>query len=281
MPFTTIISCGTLNKHLKDPNWAIIDCRFSLNDVEYGRREYYKGHIPGSAYAHLDEDLSSRVIPGQTGRHPLPEISKFARRLSNWGIGDNIQVIAYDDLGGGIAARLWWLLRWLGHDSVALLDGGWQAWEQGGYPTEIEVQTLNSRKFTPRPRPELLVDADQVLEINHASEYVVVDSRAAERYRGEVEPIDPVAGHIPGAVNAPFVQNLDADNHFLDSAELKARFERILGDRPAEKAVFYCGSGVTAAHNLVALMHAGLGEGLLYGGSWSEWITDSKRPVEK
>jgi len=281
MAFTTIISGDELAQHLKDPNWAIIDCRFNLDNIYYGRQEFFKAHIPGAAYAHLDEDLSNRVIPGKTSRHPLPEISKFTRRLSNWGIDESVQVVVYDDRGGGIAARLWWMLRWLGHEAVALLDGGWQAWMQAGYPTENETQTLRARKFIPRPRPWLLADTDKVLEISQSPDFVLVDSRAAERYRGEIEPLDPVAGHIPGAVNAHFAQNLNEDGRFLARDELKQRFQAILGDKQAQNTVFYCGSGVTAAHNLVALMHAGLGEGVLYAGSWSEWITDPKRPVEK
>ncbi len=276
---TTLITPDDLHAHLDDPAWAVVDCRFSLADTERGRRAYGEAHIPGAVYAHLDDDLSGPILPGVTGRHPLPETGAFAQTLSNWGIDAGVQVAAYDDFGGGIAARLWWMLRWMGHDAVAVLDGGFPAWQRLGLPTRPGVETRSPRRFVPQPRPARLVDVETVDARRSDPAYRLVDARAAERYRGEHEPIDPIAGHIPGAVSAPFAGNLDDDGCFLPPDTLRARFETLLGDVPPEHAICYCGSGVTAAHNLLALVHAGLGEALLYPGSWSHWITDPTRPV--
>lgn len=281
MAYKTLIDAATLAEHLGDPDWVVADCRFSLEDTELGRRNYQKAHIPGSVYAHLDEDLSSPVIPGVTGRHPLPKIEGITETFSSWGIDEQVQVAAYDDGPGNIAARLWWLLRWLGHEGVAVLDGGWSAWERQRLPTQTSQETRPARSFHPRPRPELVVETREVLEKLNDKEHRLLDARAPERYRGEVEPLDPVAGHIPGALNLPHAGNVDERGHFLSSKQLRARFLPALGDLPAGKAIAYCGSGVTAAHNLLAMLHAGLGEGVLYAGSWSEWITDPDRPIEK
>ena len=279
MSYTTLISTQDLVAHLDGPNWVVVDCRFALTDTALGRREYQQSHIAGAIYAHLDEDLSGPIIPGKTSRHPLPEIEKFAQTLSNWGIDNNTQVVAYDAMGGAFAARLWWMLRWLGHESAAVLDGGWPRWEKEGHPVRSGVESRELRAFTPHPRPELLVEADDVLKLRTDPNHHLFDSRSADRYRGENETLDPVAGHIPGAVCLPYAGNLGADGAFLSPEVLKARFEEQLGDIPCERAVFYCGSGVTAAHNVLAMVHAGLGEAKLYAGSWSEWITDPERPM--
>lgn len=279
MSYTTLISTEELSAHLEDPDWAIIDCRFSLADTALGRREYEQRHIAGAVYAHLDEDLSGPIIPGQTGRHPLPEIDAFAQTLSKWGIDEQAQVVAYDSLGGAIAARLWWMLRWLGHEAVAVLDGGWPRWKKEGRPAAGGVETRKPRRFTPHPRPELLVNAGQVQELRANPAYRLFDARSADRYRGENETLDPVAGHIPGALSLPFGDNLAQDGAFLPVEELRARFEAQMSRVPAQYVVFYCGSGVTAAHNVLAMAHAGLGEAKLYAGSWSEWITNPERPV--
>ncbi|RMG49113.1 MAG: sulfurtransferase [Acidobacteria bacterium] len=268
-----------MQRHLADVDWAVVDCRFSLDDPERGRRDYQRAHIPGAVYAHLNEDLSGPVIPGRTGRHPLPEIDRFAGTLGRWGIDERVQVVAYDDSGGAVAARLWWMLRWLGHDAVAVLDGGWPAWQEEERPAQSGVETRAPRTFVPRPRPELIITSEDIEAALGRATYRLIDARAPERYRGEQEPIDPIAGHIPGAVSAPFAGNLDARGRFRSPEELRARFQAILGDLPPERAVLYCGSGVTAAHNLLAMAHAGLGEGRLYVGSWSEWITDPRRPI--
>ena len=276
---TTVIAPAALHARLNDPAWAVVDCRFSLADTQRGRRAYAEAHIPGAVYAHLDEDLSGPIRPGITGRHPLPGVGAFAQTLSYWGIDAGVQVVAYDDFGGGIAARLWWMLRWMGHDAVAVLDGGFPAWQRLGLPTRPGDETRPPRRFVPHPRPAWIAEVDTVDARRSDPAYRLVDARAAVRYRGEQEPIDPVAGHIPGAVSAPFAENLDADGCFLPPEALRARFEALLAGVPPERAICYCGSGVTAAHNLLALTHAGLGNALLYPGSWSHWITDQERAV--
>lgn len=281
MSYTTLISVEELAETLFEPDWVVVDCRFVLTNIEQGRRDYLASHIAGAVYTHLDEDLSGLIIPGQTGRHPLPEVDALAQTLGKWGINNEMQVVAYDGGGGGIAARLWWLLRWLGHNAVAVLDGGWANWQQRGYPVRSGIETNAPKTFTPLPRPELTLDAEAVEKIRTDPAYRLVDARAADRYRGENETIDPVAGHIPGAISLPYAANVDSDQRFLPIDQLKERFKESLQDIPAERTVFYCGSGVTAAHNVLAMAHAGLGEARLYPGSWSEWITDEKRPVGK
>ena len=278
--FTTLIGCAELQHHLTDADWAVVDCRFSLDDPSRGRIAYTKSHIPGAVYAHLDEDLSGPIIPGRTGRHPVPEVETFARCLSAWGIDARVQVVAYDDSGGAIAARLWWMLRWLGHRNVAVLDGGWPAWERDGRASRGGTEARASRDFAPRIQSQLVADAAEVQRIRVDPSYRLCDSRSAERYRGENETIDPVAGHIPGAVSIPYADNLTPEEHFLPPAELRVRFHSQLGNLPSERIVLYCGSGVTAALNALAMVHAGLGNARLYPGSWSEWITDPQRPVE-
>lgn len=280
MPYTTLISSPELNHHLSDPHWVIVDCRFNLDDTGWGRREYQQAHIPGAVYAHLDEHLSGPIIPGQTGRHPLPEIEVFAKTLSGWGIEANTQVVAYDAAGGDLAAaRLWWMLRWLGHEAVAVLDGGWAEWQRQGLPTRSGVESRPTGSFIPQPRPELLVTAAEVEVVRSDPTFRLFDSRSEAAYHGEGPSYDPIVGHIPGARSAPRTDNLDAVNAFRSKAELQARFHTLLGNVPAERTIFYCGSGVTAAHNVLALHHAGLGEARLYVGSWSDWILDPNRPI--
>jgi len=279
MPYTTLISTEDLAANLTNPNWAIADCRFSLADTEQGHLQYRESHIASAVYAHLDNDLSGPIISGKTSRHPLPEIDVFAQTLSGWGIADNTQVVVYDDLGGAIAARLWWMLRWLGHNAVAVLDGGWPAWQSEDRPVNSGIELRESRKFVPNPRTELLLTANDIKQIRTNSTYRLIDARSADRYRGENETLDPVGGHIPGAVSLPFADNLGGDKKFLPVDQLNTRFRTAIGDTSPEKTVFYCGSGVTAAHNILAMLHAGLGESSLYAGSWSDWITDPNRPV--
>ena len=280
MVYTTLISSAELNQHLGQPDWAVVDCRFSLADPARGRLAYEQAHIPGAIYAHLDEDLSGPIIPGQTGRHPLPAVDFVAQTLSRWGIDANVQVVAYDDSSGSIAARLWWLLRWLGHEAVAVLDGGWPRWQSEGYPVRSGVESRAGRIFTPQPQPHLLASAAEVLAVRNDPAYRLLDARSADRFRGENETLDPVAGHIPGAVSAPFADNLAPDGRFRSPEELQTRFQSLLGDVPPEQTIVYCGSGVTAAHNLLALVHAGRRDARLYAGSWSEWITNPNNPVE-
>jgi thiosulfate/3-mercaptopyruvate sulfurtransferase len=277
--YTTLIAAGELAAHLDDPDWAVVDCRFSLQDTGQGLRAYQAGHIPGAVYAHLDEDLSGPVVPGHTGRHPLPEPEVFAARLGRWGIGNTTQVVAYDDAGGAYAARLWWMLRWLGHEAVAVLDGGWPTWVAAGLPQRAGIETRHPTVFTARLRPELVATASEVMVRRLDPDWRVLDARGADRFRGENETLDPVAGHIPGAVSAPYADNLAPDGRFRDPASLRRRYQNLLGTVPAARTICYCGSGVTAAHDLLAIFHVGLGEGRLYPGSWSEWITDPTRPI--
>lgn len=274
--YNTLISCESLNSLINEPNVVIVDCRFSLADTESGRNDYTQSHIPGALYAHLDEDLSGEIIPGKTGRHPLPKVDDFVQKLSDWGIDESVQVVVYDQSHGGIAARLWWMLQWLGHEKVAVLEGGWKAWQDAAHPTDAEAVTPTSRNFVAKPNPALIVDANYVNKIKADPKHTLVDSRARERYTGEVEPIDPVPGHIPGASSAPFLENLE-EGHFLSKEALAERFKKIGSNNPAESTIFYCGSGVTACHNLLAFKHAGLGNAKLYPGSWSEWITNNER----
>jgi len=279
MPFTTLISPAELSAHLNDPDWAIVDCRFSLVDTGKGRRDYLAGHIPGAMYAHLDEDLSGPIVRGVTGRHPLPAIDDFVTKLSAWGIDGATQVVVYDDASGMYAGRLWWMLRWLGHDAVAVLDGDWRLWQADGRPIGRSAEQRTPRTFLAQPRSQLLATVEEIAQrLNDPAQHLF-DVRAADRYRGENETIDPVAGHIPGAVNAPYALNLDTDGRFLPAGDLRERYEALLGDAAPQEAIFYCGSGVSAVHNLLAMAYAGLPMGRLFVGSWSQWIADEGRPV--
>jgi thiosulfate/3-mercaptopyruvate sulfurtransferase len=278
---TTLITAEQLAPHAGDPDWAVVDCRYRLADVGFGRAAYLHGHIPGAVFADIAEDLSGPVIKSRTGRHPLPDAGALAARLGQWGINGGVQVAAYDDSGGSMAARLWWLLKWLGHDAVAVLDGGLPAWEAGDRPLRSGPETRAARSFVPRPRPERVMTAADVDRARRDPTWRVLDARNADRYRGENETIDPIAGRIPGAASAPYVDNLAPDGRFKPPAELKRRFTQVLAGVPAARAVCYCGSGVTAAHDVLAMAYAGLGEARLYAGSWSEWIVDPERPVAR
>ncbi|MEO0724801.1 MAG: sulfurtransferase [Bacteroidota bacterium] len=274
--FNTIISAAELSTHLNDPNWRIIDCRHELKDVEAGRRAYAAGHISGALFAHLDEDLSGPIIPGTTGRHPLPCVTAMEQQFSKWGIGADTQVVVYDDKRGAIASRLWWMLRYLGHDAVAVLDGGLAKWQGQGGALSTDVIKLAPTNFKAEVKTNWVRDAEAVMQSQQDNVQTIVDSRGANRYRGEVEPIDPVAGHIPGAINMPFAENWQEDGLLKSADALRERF----ADLPAaDQVTFYCGSGVTACHNLLAYAHAGLGSARLYPGSWSDWITDPERGV--
>jgi thiosulfate/3-mercaptopyruvate sulfurtransferase len=281
MAFTTIISTADLADHLDDANWVVVDCRFRLTEPDQGEKAYQQSHIRGAVYAHLDKDLSGQIIKGVTGRHPLPSIEKISAVFSNFGIESKTQVVAYDDLGGALAAvRVWWLLRWLGHDAVAVLNGGWQAWVKGKFDVRGGVETRRPGKFMPHPRNELIVSTEDVEMMRNDTHYRVLDARAADRFRGENETIDPVPGHIPGAVSAPYANNLNPNGTFRSPEKLRAMYAQILGDVATQQVACYCGSGVTSVHDILAMMIAGLGEARLYAGSYSEWITDPKRPVE-
>lgn len=276
--FRTLITPETLNEHLGEPGTRIVDCRFDLARPDAGELAWRQAHIPGAVYAHLDRDLSAPVRP-DSGRHPLPDADQLVARLGEWGVGADTQVVAYDASGGAIAARLWWLLRWLGHEAVAVLDGGWQGWQAHGFPVDDAVIAVQPVGFPRRAPLAVPLQTDDVLPaVNGAHDLRLVDARGAERYRGDVEPIDSVAGHIPGAVNRPFNDNLGGDGFFLPPDILRERFQQISNGH-AERVVHYCGSGVTACHNVLAMEHSGLSGSRLYAGSWSEWIRDPSHPV--
>jgi thiosulfate/3-mercaptopyruvate sulfurtransferase len=277
MTFTTLVSTDRLAQHLHDPSWVVFDCRFALTRPESGRQAYAKAHIPGARYAHLNEDLSGAVTPA-SGRHPLPGPESLARKLGLWGVDSGKQVVVYDDSFGSMAARMWWLMRWLGHDAVALLDGGFPAWLRQGHATTADLPAIHPAAFHAAPDDAMWVDSNEVLEALRQKR-IIIDARAEERFSGFVEPLDKVAGHIPGSLNLPFEDNLDPRGNFLPDRDLRALYEPLLqGTRPGA-VIHMCGSGVTACHNLLALEIAGMPGGKLYAGSWSEWITDPSRPV--
>ena len=273
-------------------DWTVLDCRFDLARPDWGASAYATGHVPNALYAHLDRDLSGPVTPG-SGRHPLPSIERLAETFGRWGIDESVQVVTYDQGNGAFAARLWWLLRWTGHRKVAVLNGGFAAWQQAGLPADTVPGERQPRVFTPRLATNAVVSTAELERLLAAGALesgasVLVDARGADRFAGDNETIDPVAGHIPGARNQPFLRNVDARGRFLSAAELRARWQALAaqpaggpapGGTPAERMIAMCGSGVTACHNLLALEVAGLPGARLYAGSWSEWIRDASRPV--
>ncbi|MFY9976517.1 MAG: sulfurtransferase [Chromatiaceae bacterium] len=273
-----LIDARTLIARSADRDLRLFDCRFSLADPSQGRRAYLSGHLPGALYAHLDEHLSSPIGP-RTGRHPLPDPSRLAAWLGGCGVTPRTQAVVYDDAGGAFAVRLWWLLRWIGHDRVALLDGGLQGWIAAGGELVRDEPRPTPGVLIPRPDDRRWIGTDALVAELAAGRATVVDARAPERFRGEQEPIDPVAGHIPGAVNLPLTGNLGADGRFLDPAALRARFLPAIGAGSPARIVHSCGSGVNACHNLLAMEVAGLHGSRLYAGSWSEWIRAPERPV--
>jgi len=273
-----LVSAEELARHLDDPAWVVFDTRHDLTDPKAGREEYEHEHVPGAYFLHTDDDLSG-PLTGTNGRHPLPDIDAFAARINRCGVGPGTQVVAYDDLGGAYAVRLWWMLRWLGHERAALLDGGFPQWLREGRPVSSEVPPARAGSFVPRPRLGATVDASFVERFREDPAVKLVDARAAQRYSGEKETLDPVAGHVPGSVHRFWQRNLGPDGRFKSPAALREEWLAFLGGASAEQSVHMCGSGVTACHNLFALELAGLGEGRLYPGSWSEWCADPSRPV--
>lgn len=271
--FSTLISAEALQQRLHDPDWVIVDCRFDLTDTAVGRQQYYAAHIPGAVYTHLDDDMSGPPLTDH-GRHPLPSAEAMIDLFSRLGIDERVQVVAYDANNGVYASRLWWMLRYLGHEAVAVLDGGWAAWEASTGPTATGIEANEPRQFSGEPRSEWLVQMAQVPGLP-----LLIDSRGEARYRGEIEPLDKKAGHIPGAVNFFYQRNWSADGRYLPRDEIRQNLADILGETPGDEAVFYCGSGVSACVNLLALTHAGLGDGRLYVGSWSDWITNPQNPI--
>jgi thiosulfate/3-mercaptopyruvate sulfurtransferase len=269
----SIVSVDFLSE-LNPENYRIIDCRFSLVDAEYGRHAYEQDHIPNAIYASLNKDLSSKVVKGITGRHPLPKPSEFENTVREWGINNNQLVVLYDDDVGSYAARAWWMLRWLGHDQVVVLKGGYKAWKKSGKEISQQVPVFVPSLFKRADPLTKQISADAL--VNYQSD--IVDARDPRRFSGEVEPIDPVAGHIPGARCMPFMLNVDDEGEFKSVADLRRQFNEF-GISDSQELVCYCGSGVTATHNILCLVQAGFPEPILYAGSWSEWITDPKREI--
>ena len=279
MTYTTLVSVIELAAHLDDSDWIVFDCRHDLGDTEMGRRAYAQSHIPGARFLHLDEDLSGPKT-GHNGRHPLPAPELFGRRLAALGMTHDKQAVAYDDAGGFYAARLWWMLRWVGHTQVAVLDGGWKAWLEAGLPVSTEAPSITPGAFSGIAQDDT-VDARYLLDPLAHPQQRVVDARSPERFRGENETLDPVGGHIPGALNRFFKNNLAADGRFKPKHALRHEFSVLLGAVPPARVVHQCGSGVTACHNLLAMEIAGLSGSKLYPGSWSEWCSEPQRPVAR
>ena len=275
-----LIQAEDLAERLEDTALRIFDCRFDLARPDAGRAHYDDEHLPGAAYADLNRDLSVRQTPG-SGRHPLPAPAAFAARLREWGVSGDSVVVAYDDGNSMYAARLWWMLRWLGHPRALVLDGGMRRWMQLGLPLDEGIPSHRAGNFVAHPHPQFVVGAREVLAASRDSASRILDVRAPERFRGDVEPIDAVAGHVPGARNYPFTSSLGADGRFLPAAQLRAALEERLEGVPAQSTVAMCGSGVTACHLLLAMELAGLGGARLYAGSWSEWSRDPSRPVAR
>ena len=275
--FGTLIGAHELVQHVTKRDWRIFDCRHDLANPGFGPAAYARDHLPGAQFLHLDEDLSGPMT-GSNGRHPLPDPAALAARLAQCGVGNDTQVIAYDDAGGMFAARLWWQLRWLGHHRVAVLDGGLHAWCEAAQPLTRETVTPTPAVFTISLQP-LAVNADYVLRHLGAPDMILLDARSPDRFRGENETLDPVAGHIPGAINRFFRDNLKPGGGFKQASVLREEFGALLRGHDAHCVVHQCGSGVTACHNVLAMESAGLSGSRLYAGSWSEWCADPARPV--
>jgi thiosulfate/3-mercaptopyruvate sulfurtransferase len=273
---STLVSTGDLEKNLA--RWRVFDCRHDLAQPELGEDLYGAGHIPGALFAHLERDLSGRKT-GTNGRHPLPDPQDFGKWIENTGLAPKDQVVCYDAGPGAMAARLWWMLRWVGHDRVAVLDGGFAKWREEGRPVSVDVPLFTPLNYPVKPRKDAAVDVGRVAQ--DLGKAVLLDARAPVRFRGEQEPIDPVAGHIPGARNRFNADNLAPDGTFKAPQVLKSQFLELLQGREPAEVVHYCGSGVAACHNLLAMEVAGLTGGKLYAGSWSEWSADPKRPIAR
>jgi len=274
---STVVSAAQAYSGSREAGWRVIDVRFRLPAPDAGWQMYRGGHVPGAAYLHLEDDLSGPVGAG-SGRHPLPEPGLLAHRLAGAGVENGSQVVVYDDAGGAIAARLWWLMRWLGHENVAVMNGGYQAWVNAGYPVCTAEAVCATGSFVPSTRPGMILDTREI-ESGGCSDTLLIDVRERDRFLGLSEPIDSMAGRIPGTVNHCYLDDLDADRLLRKPAELRDRWQEILGNRPPGSVACMCGSGVTACLSLLAMEAAGLGGARLYAGSWSEWITDRRRPI--
>jgi thiosulfate/3-mercaptopyruvate sulfurtransferase len=278
--FDFFINMNDLLNRLKDPGLVIIDCRFDLKDIDWGYKSYLEGHIPGAVYAHLDHDLSSRITP-QSGRHPLPAADDFNQVLRKFGVNQSSQIVAYDSSGGAYAARLWWMLRYYGHTSTAVLNGGYTKWKSENYPIESgsHQNIATNYQINVQGSKNLLITTNEVRQNLETEKYVFLDARSHERYCGEVEPIDAVAGHIPGAINRFHGENLNPDMTIKTKHQLQQEFKQLLQENPPENVVVYCGSGVTSCLHILAMEYAGLSGARLYPGSWSEWIRHPDHPI--
>ncbi|HEY6126491.1 MAG TPA: sulfurtransferase, partial [Steroidobacteraceae bacterium] len=276
--FTTLIDTNTLSEQLSREDLTLFDCRFDLGNTQWGEAEFARAHLPGAIYLHLDRDLSGPVS-GSSGRHPLPDPQRFVERLAALGVNPDSQIVAYDQGNAAYAARLWWLARWVGLRHVAVLDGGFAAWRAAGLPLDTALRTPRPGTLPLILAADAWVSSDSVDELRLRPGNLLIDARGAERFAGRNETLDPVAGHVPGARNRPFLENLGADGRFLTAEVLRQRFGTLLGSVPSTGAIAMCGSGVTACHNLLALEHAGLTGARLYAGSWSDWIRDPRRPI--
>ncbi|HUW99118.1 MAG TPA: sulfurtransferase [Acidiferrobacter sp.] len=280
--YTTVVDADVLGAHIGNPKWVVLDCRFVLGEPEAGQEDYALGHLPGAQYADLERDLSGPRVPG-AGRHPLPTALAFRETLGRWGITPDSQVVAYDEASAVFASRLWWMLRhFCGHKAVAVLNGGLSAWLRLGLPVAQELPHARSAPPYPAyvPAVDTLVDTDTVADVVAGrAPRLLIDARGPDRFRGAVEPLDPVAGHIPGAINRPFGKNLCADDTFCSPEVLRQAFVGLIGERGGKEVVHYCGSGVSACHNILAMEIAGYGATTLYPGSWSAWVSDTTHPV--
>lgn len=276
--YTTLISTEALTAH-HDASWAIVDCRYDLKNPGWGHAQYLNAHVPGAVYASLSHDMSAPPAPGR-GRHPLPPPEVMRATFSRLGIDAGTQVVLYDQDAGAYASRLWWMLRYMGHGQAAVLDGGWARWIAEGRPTMAGEEIRAASTFGGAPRAETVLGIDEVVPLVADSDTLLVDARAAERFEGRSETLDPAAGHIPGAVNHHYASNTHPDGTMLPQEQLRTQFEQLLDGRRPEQVVMYCGSGVTACHNLLAMEHAGLAGARLYPGSWSEWSSDARREIE-
>lgn len=278
MNYQTIISVDELARLIDSDGLSIFDCRFSLKDPQAGLKSYQQGHIPGALFANMDTDLSSAMTPG-SGRHPLPDAEELVDKLGKWGVDNSTQVIVYDDMSGAFAARLWWLLRWLGHKNVAVLDGGLPKWVEAGHRLETETPKVEATNFTASVDNSLHVDIDFVVDALDQNSIALFDARSYERFTGKDQNTDPVPGHVPGAVSMPFAENLTSTGYFRSPEELRERFSSTINRSGDREMIAMCGSGVTACHNLLAMQIAGLEPTRLFVGSWSQWIKSKERPV--
>tara|TARA_Y100000992_G_C21256929_1_gene489042 strand:- start:916 stop:1767 length:852 start_codon:yes stop_codon:yes gene_type:complete len=278
MSYKTIISAENLIKSLQDENTLVFDCRCDIKDTTYGIQAYTEGHIPGSIYVNVDTDLASEKTPS-SGRHPLPDADALSEKLSQWGLSSEKQAVIYDDASGAFAGRMWWILKWLGHKKVAVLDGGLGSYMSIGGKLTTDETIFEKNIFTPNIQSEMVVEITDVEEAQYKMNKLIIDARSKERYLGIKDLVDPIAGHVPGAISHPLSLNLNKDGKFRSPEDLKLAFDKIIADTTSENVISMCGSGITACHNILAMEIAGIKGIKLYVGSWSEWITDKSRPI--